>query len=133
MAEGWAKHLLGNKAEIYSAGTAPHGVDPRAIKVMAETGIDISGQGSNHADEYLEIPFDLVVTVCDSARETCPLFPGSGKTLHRSFDDPPRLAREMIDEESALDHYRRGRDEIREFVQEMLLSFNKDQSDRQEL
>ncbi|MDF1525406.1 MAG: arsenate reductase ArsC [bacterium] len=116
MAEGWTRHLYGDLYEIYSTGTAPLGIDPRAVAVMAESGVDISAQTSNHVDEYLNIFFDLVVTVCDSARESCPVFPGGGETLHYSFDDPPFLARNAQEEEEALIHYRRVRDEIREFV-----------------
>ncbi len=108
--------MFGDTLEVCSAGTAPHGIDPRAVKVMVEERVDISGQTSNHVDEYLDTPFDLVVTVCDSARESCPVFPGEGKILHYSFDDPPFLARNAQEEEEALIHYRRVRDEIREFV-----------------
>jgi arsenate reductase len=116
MAEGWARHLCGDRLEVFSAGTAPQDVDPRAVAVMAEESVDISGQRSKHVDEFLNIPFDLVVTVCDSARETCPFFPGGGKKVHRSFDDPPYLAAGAANEEEALAHYRRVRDEIRDFI-----------------
>jgi len=116
MAEGWARHLYGDAIEAYSAGTNPHGVDPRAVRVMAEEGVDISSHSSNHMDEYLSIPFDLVVTVCDSAKESCPVFPGAVKTLHHSFPDPPDLARSAATEEEALEHYRIVRDQIRKFV-----------------
>jgi len=116
MGEGWARHIYGDAVEVYSAGAAPHEIDPRAIKVMAEAGVDISEQTSNKVNEYLDISFDLVVTVCDSARESCPVFPGDGKTLHHSFDDPPFLARDFQDEEEDLIIYRRIRDEIRDFV-----------------
>ena len=83
---------------------------------MAETGVDITSQTSNHAEEYMDIPFDLVVTVCDSARESCPIFPGEGKRVHRSFQDPPELAGDAAFEEDGLVHYRKVRDEIRDFV-----------------
>jgi len=116
MAEGWARNIHGEHVEVYSAGTAPHSIDPRAVKVMDKAGVDISRQTSNHVNEYLDIPFDLVVTVCDRAREVCPVFPGEGKKLHHSFDDPPFLARDAMDDEEALGHYRRVRDEIRAFV-----------------
>ncbi|MCJ7500711.1 arsenate reductase ArsC [bacterium] len=116
MAEGWARHMCGDAFEVYSAGTAPHGVDPRAVKVMAEAGVDISGQTSNHVDQYLNVPFDLVVTLCDSARESCPVFPGEGKKVHHSFDDPPFLASDAKNEEETLALYRRVRDEIRDYV-----------------
>lgn len=118
MAEGWARQLLGDRVEPASAGVAPHGLDPRAVAVMAEAGVDISGHRSKHVDELLAAGqgFDRVVTVCDSARESCPVFPGRAHLSHRSFDDPPRLAAGAASEEEALAHYRRVRDEIRAFV-----------------
>lgn len=117
MSEGWARHLKGQRIEAYSAGIAPHGVDPRAVKVMAEAGVDISTHTSKHLDELRDVPFDYVVTVCDNAAESCPVFPGSLRKVHRSFPDPPRLARAASTEEEALDHYRRVRDEIRVFIE----------------
>ena len=120
MAEGWGKALLSGKAEVFSAGTRPGTVDPRAIKVMAEAGLDISGHRSKHADELKGIAFDLVVTVCDNAREACPVWFGKVKKLHKSFEDPPFLAKEAGTEEEALAHYRRVRDEIRDFVAGLL-------------
>ncbi len=116
MAEGWARHLLGDKVEAFSAGTEPHGLNPDAVRVMADAGVDISIQKSQHLSEFLEEDFDLVVTVCDNARESCPTFPGAKRTIHRSFDDPPRLAAGAGSAAEALEHYRRVRDEIREFV-----------------
>ena len=101
---------------MYSAGTAPHEVDPRAIQVMAEAGVDISGHTSDHVDDYNALPLDLVITVCDSARESCPVFPGEGRAVHCPFDDPPSLARDATDDDEALIPFRRVRDEIREFV-----------------
>ena len=103
--------------EPYSAGIETHGLNPHAVKVMAEAGIDISEHRSKHVDELRDVAFDHVVTVCDNAHESCPLFPGSTKVSHVGFDDPPRLAREAASEEEALDCYRRVRDEIREFVE----------------
>ncbi|NSW58112.1 MAG: arsenate reductase ArsC [Armatimonadetes bacterium] len=117
MAEGWARALKGDVIEPYSAGIETHGMNPNAIKVMAEAGVDISGQRSKHVDELDGIEFDYVVTVCDNAHESCPLFPGKTKVVHKGFDDPPRLARDAATEEEALGHYRRVRDEIREFVE----------------
>ena len=108
--------MCGDAIEVYSAGTAPHGIDPRAVAAMAEAGVDISNHTSNHLEKYLEIPFDLVVTVCDNAVESCLVFPGGGKKSHRSFQDPPTLAKNAVSEEKALVHYRRVRDEIRDFV-----------------
>lgn len=117
MSEGWARHLKGDLIDAYSAGVAPHGLDPRAVWVMAEVGVDISGQSSKHVDELMDVPFDYVVTVCDAAAESCPIFPGKAKKIHRGFQDPPRLARKTGSEEEALEHYRRVRDEIRAFVE----------------
>ena len=116
MAEGWARHLLSDSLESYSAGTKPKGMDPRAIKAMSEAGVDISGQLSKHIDELGGIEFDLVITLCGDANDNCPVFPGKAKVVHFGFEDPPRLAEGASDEEEALDHYRRVRDEIREFV-----------------
>jgi len=119
MAEGFARALRGDLLEAHSAGTEPRALDPRAVKVMAELGIDISAHRPKHVREVRGIRFDYVVTVCDGAREQCPVLPGAGKTLHRGFDDPPRLAAGAKTEEEALAHYRRVRDEIRAFVEAM--------------
>ena len=117
MAEGWAKKLRSDAVEAYSAGVEPHGMNPRAVKVMAEAGVDISGHHSKHVDELKDVQFDYVVTVCDHANETCPIFSGKTQRIHVGFDDPPRLAKDAKTEEEALGHYRRVRDEIRRFVE----------------
>ena len=119
MAEGWVRHLRGDVIEPYSAGTNPHGLDPRAVQVMAEVGVDISGLRSKHVDELREVPFDYVITVCDHAHESCPLFPLRTKVVHVGFDDPPRLAHDARTEEEALRHYRRVRDELRAFIEQL--------------
>jgi arsenate reductase len=119
MAEGWARRLKGDVIEPYSAGIESHGLNPNAVKVMAEAGVDISGQRSKHVDEVRDVPFDYVVTVCDDAHESCPLFPGRTKVVHVGFDDPPRLAAQAKNEQEALNHYRRVRDEIRRFVESL--------------
>ena len=116
MAEGWARALPGVRIEPYSAGISPRPVDPRAIAVMREAGVDISGHRSKPLDERIGMGFDAVVTVCDRANETCPVFPNAVLRLHVSFDDPPRLAASAATEDEALSHYRRVRDEIRDFV-----------------
>ena len=116
MAEGWARQLHPGKFEVSSAGVSPSGLNADAVRVMAEVGVDISGQRSKHVDELTGKTFDYVVTVCDGARESCPVFPGAGKIVHRSFDDPPRIARDATSEEARLMPYRRVRDEIRDFV-----------------
>lgn len=115
MAEGWAKALKGDSIEAYSAGTKPHGLNPLAVRAMAEAGVDISRHTSKRTGD-IAVPFDVVVTVCDSAHEACPIFPGA-RTVHVGFDDPPRLARDARSDEEAMPHYRRVRDEIRAFVQ----------------
>ena len=119
MAEGWARELKGDRIEPYSAGIETHGLNPLAVKVMAEAGVDISGQKSKHVDEVKGVAFDYVVTVCDHANEACPFFPGKVKRVHISFEDPPRLAKTARSEEEALGHYRRARDEIRRFVESL--------------
>lgn len=117
MAEGWARHLKGDVIEAHSAGIETHGLNHLAVRVMAEAGVDISRQTSKRVDEVRGIPFDYVVTVCSHAHETCPVFPANGKVIHVGFDDPPRLAASAKTEEEALNHYRRVRDEIRQFVE----------------
>ena len=117
MAEGWARQLKGDVIEPHSAGIEVHGLNPDAVTVMAEVGVDISGHRSKHVDELKGIQFDFVVTVCDHAHEHCPVFLGKAKVVHVGFDDPPRLARDAQTEEEALTHYRRVRDEIRAFVE----------------
>lgn len=118
MAEGWARHLRGDVIEPYSAGIEARGLNPHAVKVMAEAGVDISGQQSKTVEALRDVPFDVVVTVCGHAHETCPAWLGTGaKVVHAGFDDPPVLAAGEADPEKALGHYRRVRDEIRAFVQ----------------
>jgi arsenate reductase len=117
MAEGWARHLKGDLIEPYSAGIETHGMNPNAVKVMAEAGVDITGQRSKHVVELKDVPLDYVVTVCAHASESCPRFPGKAKVVHVGFDDPPKLAKTAATEDEALGHYRRVRDEIRKFVQ----------------
>jgi len=119
MAEGWARHLKSDIIDAYSAGTEPHPVDPRAIRVMAEAGVDISTQRSKSVDELPAVDFDYVVTLCDGAKEACPYFPARVRVVHRGFDDPPKLAAGARTEDEALAHYRRVRDEIRAFVEAM--------------
>jgi arsenate reductase len=119
MAEGWTRYLKNDQIEVWSAGIKPRGLDPKAVQVMTEIGVDISSQQSKHVSEIIHIPFDVVITVCNHARENCPLFPRSVKKIHAGFDDPPTLAIEAKSEEEALAHYRRVRDEIREFVERL--------------
>jgi len=119
MAEGWARQLKGDVIEPYSAGIETHGLNPRAVQVMAEAGVDISGHRSKHVGELKGLTFDYVITVCGHANEHCPLFAGAAKRVHVGFDDPPRLAKDAKTEDEALAHYRRVRDEIRAFVEQL--------------
>lgn len=124
MAEGWARQLKSDVIEAYSAGVATHGLNPNAVKVMKEAGVDISGHTSKHLDQLQEVDLDYVVTVCDSAAESCPIFSGKAKVIRHSFDDPPRLAEGAATEEEALGHYRRVRDEIKAFVETLPDAFD---------
>ncbi len=119
MAEGWARKLKNDSIEPYSAGIEPHGLDPIAVKVMAEAGIDISNNRSKHLDDFRGVNFDFVITVCDHAHEHCPIFPGKTSVLHFGFDDPPRLAKQAANEQEVLGIYRRVRDEIKAFVEHL--------------
>ena len=117
MAEGWLRALYGDRIEAYSAGSDPAGyVHPLAVRVMAEAGVDISGGRSRHMGEFLGQPFDYVLTVCDSAAEACPTFPGKAERFHRDFYDPARAAGS---EEEQLAVFRRVRDEIRAWLEEL--------------
>jgi len=120
MAEGWARELLADKVEACSAGIEAHGMNPNAIHVMKEAGVDIANQSSKLADSLSEVPLDLVITVCGHADENCPAFLTKAKVVHVGFDDPPKLAKAAATEEEALDCYRRVRDEIRDFVRDRL-------------
>jgi arsenate reductase len=130
MAEGFTRHLKGDLMEAHSAGVAPHGVDPRAVKAMAEAGIDISSQESKNVDTMEEIEFDFVVTLCDQAQQGCPFFPARTRVLHVGFDDPPRLAAGSRSEEEAMAHYRRVRDEIKQFVEKLPRVLMEDREDK---
>lgn len=119
MAEAWTRVLQGDRMDAYSAGVDPHGINPMASKAMAEAGIDISNQESKDVDELAHLEFDYVITLCDNAHQACPVFPAKTRVLHVGFDDPPRLAAGARTEEEAMVHYRRVRDEIREFVRRL--------------
>jgi arsenate reductase (thioredoxin) len=126
MAEGWTKKLKAGSIDAYSAGVEPHAMDQRAVKAMAEAGVDISGHRSKHLRDLPAVEFDFVVTLCGHAQETCPFFPGKTKVVHRGFEDPPLLAREAKSEEDAMAHYRRVRDDIRAFVETLPDSLDDD-------
>ena len=117
MAEGWTRHLFGDRIDACSAGTAPSGLSPLAVRAMSEAGVDIRSHTSKHVEACSAERIDLVVAVCDHAAERCPVFPGRTAVLRRGFDDPPRLAAGARSEEEAMMHYRRVRDEIRAFVE----------------
>ncbi len=118
MGEGFCRHYWGNHFNVYSAGTKKHGMNERAVKVMKEIGIDISSHYSKTTDELPHIVFNYVITVCDSAKENCPYFPG-GKITHIGFQDPPALTKNMSDEEEILNVYRRVRDEIEDAIKSL--------------
>ncbi|MGV3686221.1 MAG: arsenate reductase ArsC [Daejeonella sp.] len=119
IAEGYLRHFAGNRAEVYSAGVETHGVNPRAIRTMAEDHIDISRHTSNHVDEYIDIPFDYVITVCDNANEACPFFPGNVQRFHHNFPDP---AKATGNEEEIMNEFRRVRDMIKVYAADFVKS-----------
>jgi arsenate reductase (thioredoxin) len=119
MAEGWARALKGGSVEAYSAGIEKHGMNPHALKVMAEAGVDISHQYSKTPAELGPVEFDYVVTVCGHADEHCPVFPGKTRVVHVGFEDPPKLTKQLPDGQEKLAVYRRVRDEIRQFVERL--------------
>jgi len=119
MAEGWVKKLKNNFFDVFSAGIEKHDLDPRAVKVMAEDGVDISKQRTKLIRDLGNIDFDYVVTICDNANQKCPAFPGKAKRIHHRFDNPPKIVLTAKSEEEIMFHYRRIRDEIKEFVNQM--------------
>ncbi len=116
MAEGWAHHLISDQITAYSAGIEKHGMNQLAVRAMAEAGIDIGSHASKTVDELPVQNFDIVITLCGHANETCPFIPGQVKRIHVGFDDPPRLAKEAKSKEEAMVHYRRVCEEIRDLV-----------------
>jgi arsenate reductase len=119
MAEGWARALKADTVEPYSAGIEKHGMNPHALKIMAEAGVDISRQFSKTPAELGPLQFDYVITVCGHADRNCPVFPGKARVVHVGFDDPPSLTKHLPDGEQKLAVYRRVRDEIRQFVEKL--------------
>ena len=117
MAEGWARALKGEAVEAYSAGIQKHAMNPHAVKVMKEAGVDISRHFSKTPAELGPVEFDYVVTVCGHADENCPVFPGRTQVVHVGFDDPPKLTKHLPDGEEKLAVYRRVRNEIRKYVE----------------
>lgn len=121
MAEGWCRAMGAGAVECASAGLEAHGLNPNAVQVMREAGVDISDHASNTVEEVLDGHFNLVVTVCGHAHEHCPAWPGTAEIVHMPFDDPPALAREASSDDEAIGHYRRVRDEIREAIATLLV------------
>ena len=117
IAEGFLRHYAGEKANVYSAGVETHGVNPRAISIMNEVGIDISNHTSNHVDEYANIDFDFIITVCDNAKERCPYFPSKAERLHYNFPDP---AKASGTEEEIVNEFRRVRELIDEYCKDFV-------------
>lgn len=129
MAEGYLRYFAGDRAVIYSAGIETHGVNPRAIATMLEDGIDISSHTSNHVDEYANVNFDLILTVCDHAKEQCPYFPSRARRIHYNFPDP---AKATGNEKEIEEEFRRVRKQIRDFCQELIRTeINQDSSHEQ--
>ncbi len=124
MAEGWARHLKADTIDASSAGIKKHGLNPLAVRAMAEAGVDISSHFSKRVAELSPQEFDYVITVCDHAHESCPLFSAAARVIHKGFDDPPRLATDAGTDDEALRHYRRVRDEIRDFIMTLPESLN---------
>ncbi len=129
MAEGWTRALKGDRIEVYSAGVETHGLNPNAVKVMAEAGVDITTQKSQHIDEFRDVKLDYVITVCNHAHETCPWFPADCEVLHVGFEDPPRMAKAVAEtggsDEEQLDCYRAVRDQIKQYVETLPESLKK--------
>ena len=121
MAEGLCRALKGDQIEAYSAGIETHGLNPNAIKVMAEIGIDITGHKSELVTDLMDVKLDYVVTVCGHAHETCPVFPANANVVHVGFPDPPKMAKELAEkgasEDEQLDCYRQVRDEIKTYIE----------------
>ena len=117
MGEGWARALRGDVIDVYSAGIETHGLNPNAVAVMQEAGVDITSQQSQHVDEFSDIEFDYVITVCGRAHESCPMFAGNAIIKHVGCDDPPKLAPEGASKEEVLNCFRRVRDEIKAYVE----------------
>ena len=127
MAEGWAHYLKSECVEAFSAGIETHGVNPFAVQVMAEDGVDISHQRSKLVDEFRGVDFNYIVTVCGHSYENCPVFPVGVKTFHVGFDDPPAMAAACDTAEAKLNCYRTVRDQIKDFIQTLPEALNRDE------
>ena len=117
IAEGYLRYFAKGRAEVYSAGIETHGVNPKAIETMREDGIDISNHTSNNIDEYRDVPFDFVITVCDNAKERCPFFPSTAKKFHQNFSDP---AKAIGSEKEIKEAFRQIRQEIKDYCKNFI-------------
>jgi arsenate reductase len=120
IAHGYLQQFAGNKAQVYSAGVEVHGVNPKAVKVMANDGIDISSHTSNNVDEYMDIPFDYIITVCDNAKENCPYFPSKAQRFHQNFPDP---AKATGTEQEVMEEFKRVRDMIKVYAADFVKQY----------
>lgn len=120
IAHGYLQQFAGNKAEVYSAGVEIHGVNPKAVKIMADDGVDISSHTSNNVDEYMDIPFDYIITVCDNAKENCPYFPSKAQRFHQNFPDP---AKATGTEQEVMEEFKRVRDMIKVYAADFVKQY----------
>jgi arsenate reductase len=120
IAHGYLQQFAGNKAQVYSAGVEIHGVNPKAVKIMADDGVDISSHTSNNVDEYMDIPFDYIITVCDNAKENCPYFPSKAQRLHQNFPDP---AKATGTEQEVMEEFKRVRDMIKVYTADFVKQY----------
>jgi arsenate reductase len=120
IAHGYLQQFAGNKAQVYSAGVEVHGVNPKAVKIMADDGVDISSHTSNNVDEYMDIPFDYIITVCDNAKENCPYFPSKAQRFHQNFPDP---AKATGTEQEVMEEFKRVRDVIKVYAADFVKQY----------
>jgi arsenate reductase len=120
IAHGYLQQFAGSKAQVYSAGVEIHGVNPKAVKIMADDGVDISSHTSNNVDEYMDIPFDYIITVCDNAKENCPYFPSKAQRLHQNFPDP---AKATGTEQEVMEEFKRVRDMIKVYTADFVKQY----------
>lgn len=120
IAHGYLQQFAGDKAQVYSAGVEIHGVNPKAVKIMADDGVDISSHTSNNVDEYMDIPFDYIITVCDNAKENCPYFPSKAQRLHQNFPDP---AKATGTEQEVMEEFKRVRDMIKVYAADFVKQY----------
>ncbi|MGF7042198.1 arsenate reductase ArsC [Mucilaginibacter lappiensis] len=120
IAHGYLQQFAGNKAQVYSAGVEIHGVNPKAVKIMTDDGVDISNHTSNNVDEYMDISFDYIITVCDNAKENCPYFPSKAQRFHQNFPDP---AKATGTEQEVMEEFKRVRDMIKVYAADFVKQY----------